>query len=290
MNNENKAKALMALCMFTFGTMAPFVRNITVTSSELALYRALLAVMLVAVFLIITKQKLDITKIKKEFILLLISGSAMGINWILLFEAYKYTTVSAATLSYYFAPVLVTILSPILFKEKITIKQIICFVMSTIGIVLITGSSMGGKQDLLGICFGLGAAVLYAFVTLLNKFIKDVNGIQRTFIQFISAIIILLPYVLMTSGIHLDSLDLKGWISLIIIGWVHTGIIYCIYFSIIKDLKGQEVALLSYIDPLVAIFVSVICLNEMMSINQMIGGALILGFTLYSELPFKTKE
>ena len=213
----------------------------------------------------------------------------MGINWILLFEAYKYTTVSAATLSYYFAPVLVTVLSPILFKEKITIKQIICFVMSTIGIVLITGSSMGGTQDLLGICFGLGAAVLYAFVTLLNKFIKDVNGIQRTFIQFISAIIILLPYVLMTSGIHLDSLDLKGCISLIIIGWVHTGIIYCIYFSIIKDLKGQEVALLSYIDPLVAIFVSVICLNEMMSINQMIGGALILGFTLYSELPFKTK-
>lgn len=289
MNNKNKAKGLMALCMFTFGTMAPFVRNITVSSSELALYRALLAVMLVAVFLIITKQKFDFSKIKKEFILLLISGSAMGINWILLFEAYKYTTVSAATLSYYFAPVLVTILSPILFKEKITMKQIICFVMSTIGIVLITGSSMGGKQDLLGICFGLGAAMLYAFVTLLNKFIKDVNGIQRTFIQFISAIIILLPYVLMTSGIHLDGLDLKGWISLIIIGWVHTGIIYCIYFSIIKDLKGQEVALLSYIDPLVAIFVSVICLNEMMSINQMIGGALILGFTLYSELPFKTK-
>lgn len=290
MNNKNKAKVLMALCMFTFGTMAPFVRNITVSSSELALYRALLAVMLVAVFLIITKQKFDFTKIKKEFILLLISGSAMGINWILLFEAYKYTTVSAATLSYYFAPVLVTILSPILFKEKITIKQIICFVMSTIGIVLITGSSMGGTKDLLGICFGLGAAMLYAFVTLLNKFIKDVNGIQRTFIQFISAIIILLPYVLMTNGIHLDSLDFKGWISLFIIGWVHTGIIYCIYFSIIKDLKGQEVALLSYIDPLVAIFVSVICLNEMMSINQMIGGALILGFTLYSELPFKTKE
>ena len=290
MDKKNKAKTLMAFCMFTFGTMAPFVRNITISSSELALCRALLAVILVGVFIIITKQKFDITKIKKELILLLISGSAMGINWILLFEAYKYTTVSIATLSYYFAPVLVTILSPILFKEKITAKQILCFIMSTIGIVLITGSSGGGKQDLLGIAFGLGAAMLYAFVTLLNKFIKDVNGIQRTFIQFISAIIVLFPYVLGTTGIHLEVLNLKGWMSLLIIGWLHTGIIYCIYFSIIKDLKGQEVALLSYIDPLVAILVSVIWLNEMMTTNQVIGGLLILGFTLYSELPFKTKE
>ena len=120
MKKENTSKILMAVAMFIFGTLAPFVRNINVSSGELALYRAILATLLVGVFLLITKQKLPIKSIKKELFLLLLSGAAIGINWILLFEAYKYTTVSAATLSYYFAPVIVMIVCPLIFKEKLT--------------------------------------------------------------------------------------------------------------------------------------------------------------------------
>ena len=288
MNKEIKAKILMIIIMITFGTMAPFVRNINVSSSELALYRALLAITLVGLFIIITKQKFDFERIKKEMLVLLLSGAFMGINWILLFEAYKYTTVSVATLSYYFAPVLVMIISPVIFKEKITIKQMICFIFSTIGIVLITGTAAGGKNDFLGILFGLGAAILYATVTLLNKFIKGVDGIQRTFIQFISAIIILFPYVLLNEGLNFSTLTSLGWFSLLVIGVVHTGIAYCVYFSIIEDLSGQQVALLSYIDPLVAVLVSVVVLHEPIRLIQCIGGLLILGFTLYSELPTKS--
>ena len=287
MNKQNKSKIFMALVMFTFGTMAPFVRNINVSSSELALYRALLAISLVGLYIVITKQKFNISNIKKELLLLLFSGALMGINWILLFEAYKYTTVSIATLSYYFAPVLVTIISPIIFKEVLTKKQIISFIFSTIGLVMITGTIKTGNQDFIGILFGLGAAVLYASVTLLNKFIKGVDGIQRTFVQFISAIIVLLPYVLFTSGLNYMSLTTIGWVSLGIIGLVHTGITYCVYFSIIEDLPGQQVALLSYIDPLVAVLVSVVWLHETITLTQFIGGLLILGFTLYSELPSK---
>ena len=170
MKKTNVSKALMAVAMFIFGTLAPFVRNINVSSGELALYRAVLAAVLVGGFLLITKQKLPIGSIKKELLLLLVSGGAMGVNWILLFEAYKYTTVSVATLSYYFAPVIVMVVCPIIFKEKLTGKQIVCFVMSTAGLVLITGTAGGGKQDLIGIAFGLGAALLYATVMLLNKF------------------------------------------------------------------------------------------------------------------------
>ena len=159
MKRENTAKVLMAVAMFIFGTLAPFVRNIDVSSGELALYRAVLAAILVGGFLLITKQKLPISSIKKELILLLLSGVAMGVNWIFLFEAYKYTTVSVATLSYYFAPVIVMIVCPLLFKEKLSKKQILCFAMSTAGLVLITGTTGGGKQDLLGIVFGLSAAI-----------------------------------------------------------------------------------------------------------------------------------
>ena len=289
MKKESISKVLLATSMLIFGTLAPFVRNISVSSGELALYRALMAAVMVGCFLIITKDRLPIKEIKKELLLLLVSGVAMGFNWILLFEAYKYTTVSVATLSYYFAPIIVTVVCPLLFRERMTKKQILCFVMSSVGLVLITGTAGGGKSDLIGIAFGLGAAVLYATVMLLNKFIKGVAGLHRTFVQFIAAIIVLIPYVALTGGSTLAGLDKIGIGALITVGVVHTGISYCMYFSSLKELPGQDVAILGYIDPLVAVLVSVIWLDEAITIPQIIGGALILGFTLFGELSTKSE-
>ena len=284
-------RMMLITSMVAFGTLAPFVRNINVSSGELALYRAILAASLIAVFLLITKQRIPFEKIGKEIPLLLASGVAMGINWILLFEAYKYTTVSAATLSYYFAPVIVTAVCPILFKEKLTKKQILCFVMSTAGLVMITGiGDMGGSKGMIGILFGLGAACFYATVILLNKFIKNVEGIHRTFLQFLAAILVLIPYVMLTSGVTLGTLDGFGWINLLIVGLIHTGVTYCLYFSSLKELPGQKAAIHSYIDPLVAVLISVTILNESMTMAQVFGGILILGFTLWNELSPKSEE
>lgn len=281
-----KSRLMIAASMTIFGTIALFVRNISVTSAEIALYRAALATVLLGGFFLVTGSKIDLRAIRKELPLLLFSGMAMGINWILLFEAYRYTTVSVATLSYYFAPVIVTLVCPILFKEKMGAKQWICFVMSTIGIVLITGIGdlSGSNRHFMGILFGLGAAVLYATVVLLNKFIKGVSGVHRTFLQFAAALLTLLPYVLLTSGFTLGNLDASGWISLLVVGIVHSGIAYCLYFSALKDIPGQEAAILSYIDPLVAVAVSVFVLGEQLTALQLIGGILILGFTLYNEI------
>ena len=276
---------MLITSMAIFGTIGLFVRNIPVSSGELALYRAVLAALLIGAFLFVTKQKIPFSNIKKEIPLLLASGVAMGINWILLFEAYKYTTVSVATLSYYFAPVIVTLVCPILFKESLTAKQVVCFVMSTLGLVMITGiGDMGSGNDFVGILFGLGAAVFYATVILLNKFIKNVDGIHRTFLQFLAAIVVLIPYVLMTSGVTLGNLSGIGWTNLLIVGLIHTGVTYCIYFSSLKELPGQKAAILSYIDPLVAVLISVTILNETMTLWQAIGGVLILGFTLWNEV------
>ncbi len=278
--------------MTIFGTLGLFVRNIPLPSGEIALYRAVLAATLIGLFLLVTKQKIPFSKIKKEIPLLILSGVAMGFNWILLFEAYKYTTVSVATLSYYFAPVIVTIACPILFKEKMGAKQWICFLMSTLGIVLITGIGdlSQGSSHLKGIAFGLGAASLYATVILVNKFIKNVEGIHRTFLQFLAAIAVLVPYVLLTDGVNLKTLNGKGWAFLLVIGLIHTGITYCLYFSSLKELPGQKAAILSYIDPLVAVLISVVVLHENMTVMQIVGGLLILGFTLWNEISPKNKN
>ena len=284
---NTRSKLYVAVSMAIWGTLGPFTQQISVTSGELALYRACLASGLIVIYLTLTKQKMDFQAVKKEILLMLLSGVAMGINWVLLFQAYRYTTISAATLSYYFAPVIVTLACPILFKEKLTKKQILCFVMSTIGLVLIigVGSLDRSGTNLIGILCGLGAACLYATVVLMNKFIRNVTGIHRTLMQFFGAIAVLIPYVLVSGGIHLENLDEMGWVCLLIVGLVHTGITYCLYFSALKDLSGQEASILSYIDPLVAIFVSFFLLGESMTPSQMLGGALILGFTLWNEKP-----
>lgn len=284
-------RILLILSMTIFGTLGPFVRNISVSSGELALYRAILAAMLILLFLLVTRQKIHFFEIKKQLPLLVISGMAMGINWMLLFEAYKYTTVSVATLSYYFAPVIVTAICPLLFKEKLGGKQIVCFIMSTVGLAMITGiGDVGGGKDHIGILFGLGAAFFYASVVILNKFIKGVDGIHRTFLQFCSAIIVLLPYVLFTGGITLSSLNGVGWINLLVVGLIHTGLTYCMYFSALKELPGQKAAILSYIDPLVAVLISVTILGEKMTLLQAVGGLLILGFTLWNEISPKRNK
>ncbi len=286
MNTTKQARLFLIISMVIFGTLAPFVRNIAVSSGELALYRAMLASILIGTYLFLTKQKISFHTGKKELFLLLLSGVAMGFNWILLFEAYKYTTVAISTLSYYFAPVIVTVVCPFLFHEKITKKQILCFVMSTVGLALVAGIMDLGKggNDAIGIAFGLGAAVLYATVVLLNKFIKGVTGIHRTFLQFLAAVAVLIPYVLLTSGMHPENLNITGWGCLLIVGLVHTGITYCLYFTSLKEISGQEAAILSYMDPLVAVIIGVVVLREPLSWQQLTGGLLILGFTLLNEL------
>ena len=286
MKESFRPRAMIMASMAIFGTLAPFVRNIGVSSGELALYRAVMAAVMVGLFLPASGQKLEIRSAGKELWLLLLSGGAMAFNWILLFEAYKYTTVSVATLSYYFAPVIVTALCPLLFREKLSGKQILCFVFSTAGLVLVinVGSLTPGSRDLVGVLFGLGAACLYASVILLNKFIRGVAGLQRTFLQFLAAILVMVPYVLSTGGITLGGLDTTGWICLLIVGLIHTGVAYCLYFSSLNKLPGQTAAILSYIDPLVAVLISVLALGESMTALQALGGAMILGFTLWNEL------
>lgn len=285
MSSTKSARIKLIISMTVFGTLGLFVRNIPISSGELALYRAVLAAALLLVYFGTGKGKFPSLSLKKELFILLASGAAMGINWILLFEAYRYTTVSAATLSYYFAPVIVTLLCPILFHEKLSLKQTICFLFSTLGVILIIGigNLRGGGKDTIGILFGLGAAVFYATVILLNKFIKGVSGIQRTFFQFLSAILVLIPYVLCTSGFHLATLSAAGWVNLLIVGLIHTGITYCLYFSSLKELRGQEAAILSYIDPLVAVLMSVLVLGEAITPSQIIGGILILGFAMWND-------
>lgn len=279
-------KLKIIIAMTVFGTLALFVKNIPLPSEEIALFRALIASGVILAYKLLFSDRLSLSSIKQDLPVLFLSGAAMAFNWIFLFMAYDHTSVSLATLSYYFAPVIVMAASPLLFKETLTPKQIFCFVMSTAGLVMIIGvnSSGDGHSHFTGIGFGLAAAALYATVILLNKHIKSVTGIDRTLIQFFAAIIILVPYIGITRGIQITGLDFWGLSNLLVLGVIHTGITYCLYFSAIKDLTGQEAAIFSYIDPMVAVLISIAVLDEAITPLQIAGGLMILGFTLLNEL------
>jgi len=279
------AKLQMALSMVIYGTISLFVRHIPLGSSEVALCRAVIAAACLVLFKTLRRQRVSLRGMGGDVPLLFLSGAAMGFNWIFLFEAYKYTTVSVATLSYYFAPVLVMLACPLLFHERLTKKQVLCFIGSTAGLVLVVNpAGFAGGTHLKGVAFGLAAAALYASVILMNKRMTRASGIDRTLWQFTAAALVLLPYVLLTGGLHFQAMNAPGWAALLTLGVVHSGAAYVLYFSSLSRLPGQEAAILSYIDPLVAVALSLTVLGEPVTPLQILGGGMILAFTLLNEL------
>ncbi|QUH19647.1 DMT family transporter [Alkaliphilus sp. B6464] len=280
-----KARIQFVLSMLIVGSMGLFVKNIPFSSAQIALVRGILGCAFIFVFGLLSSEKVSGEKIKANRWILIASGIALGGNWILLFQAYKYTTISNATICYYFAPVLVMILSPLILKESLNTLKVMCIVAALVGLVCIAGvSQTSGVNDFVGVLYGLVAAVLYATVIFLNKQLKDITGIESSIVQLGIAAVSLLPYVLLVDGIQLDKMTVKPIVLLLIVGVVHTGVVYLLYFSSMRELSGQSIAALSYIDPVVAIILATIFLHEKMTIVQLIGGILILGATFVNEI------
>lgn len=282
-----RSKLMNLSAMLIFGTIAIFVRNIELTSKEIAVLRGVIGSIFLLGVMLFSKEKTSFSAIKKNLPILVLSGLGVGANWIFLFEAYKYTTVSIATLSYYCAPIFVTIMAPIILKEKISLIKFLCVCTAMVGMLCIVGTNKGsigeGYNHFLGIIYGLTAAVGYASVILMNKFIKGLKGVETTVTQLVFASILLLPYVMVTSGFDFSKMTGISWWYMIFLGVVHTGFAYALYFSSLKELKGQTIAVLSYIDPITAVLISALFLGEQLTMFQIIGGVLILGSTFISE-------
>ena len=285
--NEKRAKIRLMAAMFIFGTIGIFVRNIPLPSSVIALARGIIGTLFLIIFTRIKKIRISYEEIKNNLVILCLSGMLIGIHWIFLFEAYHHTTVAVATLCYYLAPVFVIIASPFVLKEKLSLKQGVCVAVALVGMIFVSGifkrESMGNFQ-ITGVLFGLGAAVIYATVIILNKHLKQISSYAMTIMQLGIAVAVLTPYTLLTQNMRELTFSFMTIILLGVVGIVNTGITYGLYFSGIKELKAHTIAIFSYIDPIVAIFLSIIILREKPDIFTIIGGALILGSTLASEL------
>lgn len=272
------------LAMVVFGSIGPLVRRIGLPSATIALYRGVIAFATLTVLMAVTGRFRALRALRPHIGRVLLSGVAMGFNWILLFEAYRHTTVALATLCYYFMPTFVVLAGALIFRERLTARQVILFLGATLGLLLIVGFGAGGESDLLGVAYGVGAAALYATVVMLNRSLPDVDGITRTWLQFFAAVVALLPYTLSTGGLSLQGTDTTGVVYLVVVGVFNTGLVYALYFTVLPRLRAQQAAILSYLDPLVAILLSALLLGERLQPLQMLGGAMLLGCTMLNEL------
>ena len=293
--NRPGALLMLASSMLIFGTIGLFRRYIPLSSGLLAFSRGILGALFLGLFLMI--RRLPEQRLKKRkgswnrtsapvFFLLILSGALMGINWILLFEAYNYTTVATATLCYYMQPTIVILLSPLFFHERLTAKKLVCAFLAVLGMFLVSGAAGEGIPQgdaFRGILCGLGAAVLYAAVVIMNKCIRNIDPYLKTILQLASASVCLLPYLAVTGQLSYVKLDSFSLLMLLVVGIVHTGIAYTLYFGSTDGLRAQTIALFSYIDPVSALFISVLFLHEPMGAAGLAGAVLILGAAFAAE-------
>ncbi len=288
--NSRRSAWMFITSMLIFGTIGIFRRYIPLSFAFLTFSRGILGGLFLLAFRKLKRRKPEEKRPVHTVIRLAVTGAVMGVNWILLFEAYNHTTVAIATLCYYMQPTIVVLLSPVVFQERLTRRKGACAAAAVIGMVLVSGVTGGGNAqagDPRGILFGLSAAVCYAAVVIMNKKITGVEALQKTNIQLLSAGAVMLPYMALAGGFDVGGVSATTAILLLIVGTVHTGIAYVLYFRSLEGLRAQSAAIFSYIDPVAALLFSALFLREPLSIPGIAGAVMIIGSAIISELPGK---
>ena len=281
------ARFQMITAMTIFGTIGLFVRWIPLPSAMIALARGFIGMLFLIVVMAVRKTPLSQQALRKNFFWLLVSGGLLGFNWILLFESYRYTSVAVGTLCYYMAPILIILASPVILREKLTVKKVLCVLASLGGMVCISGVLSEGVPsagELKGILLGLIAAVLYAAIVLCNKQIHEISAYEKTIFQLGISVLAMIPYCVLTVSPDTLTFSPRVVFLLILVGILNTGVTYYLYFGSMEYLSGQSVAVISYIDPVIAVLLSVLILREPMHLTEGIGAVLILGAAVTSEL------
>ena len=286
MDSINRSRLHLIFTMLLFGTIGALSRYINMPSSIICLGRAFFGVVTILILLAVRKEKPDAEAIRRNFWWLLLSSVLICCNWICQFEAYKYTTIATSTLCYYMQPVFYILAGAVVLKERLTAKKTACVAAAFCGMILVSGVLQTGFHisELKGVIFGVSGGFFYAMVVLINKYMKDISPVNTTIMQLALVSVIMLPYSAANGAFSEVSVTLTGIICLLILGVLHTGIGYIIYFDAVNRLPAQTVGILSYIDPVEAVMLSAFLLKEPVGIYTITGAVMILGAAAVSEL------
>lgn len=267
-----------------YGTIGIFLRHVSFPTELVAMCRGILGTAFILAFMALRHRKVDREAIRKNLLWLVLSGICLGLNWIFLFAAYVKTTVAVASLCNYMAPLLVIIAAPMVLHEKLNIKKLPCVAVAFIGIVLVSGVIGGGKGDPKGVAYGLAAAVAFMCIVLCNRKLKDISAMERSIVQLSVSAVTILPYFIWNNRDSVITVDTGSVLIVLMLGILHTGVAYCLYFSGLGTLPVQTIAILGYLEPVVSVFCSALILREYMSVWGWLGAGMIIVSAVVSEL------
>lgn len=287
MRNTKFAKFELASAFVIWGTVGVFVKYIPLNSALVAFDRSIVGMLFLLLVKLCTKSKIDFSALKKSLPLLCINGALLGFNWILLFESYNFTSVAISTICYNIGPIFVMLFSPIVFKEKLTVVKILCIFSALLGIACVSGvfeQSDVSYRDLIGVALGICAALLYAVTVMINKKVDTVDASDKAITQFASSAVVMFIYSLFVTKPEELTFSATTVVLLLLVGVLHTGVAYTIYFKSLPFVTSQNVAIFAYIDPVVAVILSAVVLHEKLSFSVVLGAVVIIASALLCEI------
>jgi drug/metabolite transporter (DMT)-like permease len=218
------------------------------------------------------KARLD----ARNLVLLGIVGLAIVLNWLALFNSYQYASIGVTTTIYHVQPFIVFFAGAVLFKEGISKPRLMWLLVAFTGVVLIgdpeTQQIALSGSYLSGCGLALVAAALYAVATLASKRIKDVPPHVIALFQMLIGVVVLAPF----SDFSRLPTTAWQWNCLVILGVVHSAVMYILIYAAYLQLPTATIAILSYIYPVVAVIVDYVAFGHVFSALQLTGGVLIL--------------
>lgn len=281
----DKYKLKYISAVFIYGTIGMFIHYVNLSSEIVVLARGIIGSLFILLYLKISKQTLNKEAIKRNAKYLILSGVALGLNWVCLFASYQVSTVAVGSLCNYMAPIILIALSPMLYKEKISFKKLLCVVGAVVGIILVSGIlEVNSSVNPLGVVLGLCAAFGFVMIVIFNRKLNGVSVYDKVVVQLGTSALTVLPYALINNIGKPFVVDTRSLIIIVILGIFHTGFAYCLYFGSINEIPVQTMAILGYIEPVMSVLISAFLLSEPISLYGIIGAILILVSACMSEI------
>lgn len=269
--------------LILFGSNGVVANAIDLQSFQIVYLRTGIGSLMLVALLLVSRKPLAARSHPRDLLFVVLSGVAMGVGWLLLYEAYRRMGVGLSSLLYYCGPIIVMALSPVLFHERLTVRKMACFAVVLLGLVLVNGAVAGTAPDVAGIALSVGSAVALAFLIVLNKKGPAITGLENAAWQLLSSFLIVAVFTVVRDGTPLVQVAVGQWPYVLFLGLVNTGLGCYFYFSRFNALPTQSVATLGYLEPLTAVALGVMALGEPMGLLQALGVVLIIGGAIACE-------
>ena len=281
--NQAAERSGYILAVFLYGTIGLFLRFVTLPSEIVALARGVIGSAFILMYLKLKHRKIDREAVRRNLFWLSAGGICLGLNWIFLFAAYTTTTVAIASLCNYMAPAIVVLIAPLLLHEPLEKRKLPCVAAALVGIILVSGVWNGSVGSISGVIMGLAAALCFVGIVICNRKIHDIDAMDKSVVQLAVSALTILPYVLVRNFHASLQWTLPSVLIILMLGAIHTGVAYCLYFSGMGSLPVHTVAILGYLEPVVSVLCSALFLHESMGPAGWAGAVLIIGAAVLSE-------